>query len=281
MKDRIAAILTVHNRKMKTLACLTSLYAIKPDIDVYLTDDGCTDGTQEEVKSRFPRVQIVQGDGNLFWTRGMNVAWKDACKGQYQYYLWLNDDVQLYPNFLKELLACESIGGDACIICGIIEDFAKTHVIYGGRDRYGKLIVPSEHPQDVVFMNGNVVLIPQSVVESIGIMDEHFHHDLGDLDYALTARENGIRVLSTRCAVAAGYPNGICRVRKWNTTLINRFQKLNSPLGSPLAINFYFRKKHFGILSAILFNTRLVILNLLPDCVVESIWGDKYKDKTE
>ena len=276
-----AAILTVHNRKAKTLTCLSSLFAIAPAIDVFLTDDASTDGTTEEIAKRFPQVHIIQGDGNLFWTRGMNKAWQEALKGNYQYYLWLNDDVQLFPAIIDELLECEKIGGGTCVVCGIVEDITRTRIIYGGRNANGRLIQPSLQPQDIVLMNGNVVLIPKTVVERIGIMDSHFHHDLGDVDYALTARENGIKVISTRCAVAAGYPNGACRVRKWNTTLTNRFRKLNSPLGSPLAINFYFRKKHFGLLNAVLFNVKLIFLNILPDSIVKMIWGDKYMDKVE
>ena len=281
MKDRIAAILTAHNRKVKTLDCLASLFALSSVIDVYLTDDGCSDGTADEVLSRFPQVYIVRGDGDLFWTRGMNKAWQEALKGNYSYYLWLNDDVQLYPALIDELLECEKIGGGACVVCGIVEDITRTRVIYGGRNMSGRLILPSSQPQDVVLMNGNVVLVPKTVVDKIGIMDSHFHHDLGDVDYALTAIENGIRVISTRCVVAAGYPNGICRVRKWNSSLKDRFRKLNSPTGSPLRLNFYFRKKHFGLLSAILFNTRLILLNVLPDSIVTMLWGDKYLDKSD
>ena len=50
-KIKIAAILSCHNRKIKTMACLESLFSIIPDIDVYLTDDGCTDGTPEAASS--------------------------------------------------------------------------------------------------------------------------------------------------------------------------------------------------------------------------------------
>ena len=44
----IAVLLTVFNRKEKTIQCLKRLYNILPLegylVDVYLTDDGCTDG---------------------------------------------------------------------------------------------------------------------------------------------------------------------------------------------------------------------------------------------
>ena len=57
----IAVLLTVFNRKDKTLECLKHLYVqngigVHYDIEVYLTDDGCTDGTPEAVNSLFPYV---------------------------------------------------------------------------------------------------------------------------------------------------------------------------------------------------------------------------------
>ena len=45
--------MTVHNRKEKTLKCLSQIYSMNiPEdvkLDVYMTDDGCTDGTPETV----------------------------------------------------------------------------------------------------------------------------------------------------------------------------------------------------------------------------------------
>ena len=71
---KIAAIMTCHNRKNKTMACLKSLFTIIPETDVYLTDDGSTDGTSEAVLYTYPNVHIISGDGNLYWNRGMYVA---------------------------------------------------------------------------------------------------------------------------------------------------------------------------------------------------------------
>ena len=66
----IAVLLTVFNRKDKTLCCLERLFAQLPidgwRVDVFLTDDGCTDGTPEAVAARFPDVSIVRGTGLYF-----------------------------------------------------------------------------------------------------------------------------------------------------------------------------------------------------------------------
>lgn len=276
---RIAAIITCHNRKDKTLACLKFLLQIAPTIDVYLTDDGSTDGTSEAVRQQFPQVHIIQGDGNLFWSRGMYIAWKEAVKSDYEYYLWLNDDVVLYPFFMKELLECEEKEGNGAVISGIIESIDKKTVLYGGTDYKGHLISKSEKPVPIFHMNGNVVLVPKSVVDKIGIMDPKFHHDLGDVDYGLSALEHGIGVFTTRIPIAAGYSNNYCRVRRWGTTLSERFRKLYSPLGSDPRINFYFRRKHFGICNACIYWGYLHNINVLPDSLISAIFGDKYKDK--
>ena len=235
--NKIAAILTCHNRKEKTLACLHSLFSIISTIDVFLVDDGSTDGTSTEVIKLYPQVKIIKGSGNLFWSRGMYTAWKEAVKYDYDYFLWLNDDVELYPFFFEELMECNKQEGGNCIITGLIEDFDKTRTLYGGSDKKKTLLQANGQPQKVIHLNGNVVLIPKSVVDKIGIMDSKLHHDLGDVDYGLTAIENGINVYTTRRPVAAGYSNDFCRVRKWGVSLKQRLKKLHSTLGSPPSIN--------------------------------------------
>ena len=93
----IAILLTVFNRRKKTLRCLDALHSQLPiknySIDIYLTNDGCTDGTPEAIAQKFPEVNIIHSKGNLFWNRGMYTAWEEATKRkEYDYYLWLNSD---------------------------------------------------------------------------------------------------------------------------------------------------------------------------------------------
>ena len=126
---KIAALLTCFNRKDKTLACLQSLFRILPDVDVYVTNDGCTDGTPESIRMLFPLVKIIEGTGNLFWSRGMHRSWSEAIKGNYDFYLWLNDDIELYPDFFDELMTFYKIGGNDSVIVGIIKNIVKKATI--------------------------------------------------------------------------------------------------------------------------------------------------------
>jgi len=275
---KIAALITCFNRKTKTLDCLKSLFEINSDLDVYLVDDCSTDGTSVAVKSFFPNVKIIQGDGSLFWSRGMYTAWKEAIINDYDYYLWLNDDIIIYPSALEELFICSEQNKDS-IISGLVEDKNKEEILYGGYDIYKKIIKQSDSSQQIIYMNGNIVLIPKKIVKSIGIIDPIFQHDLGDIDYGLRAQKAGYYVYSTRIAIASGYKNDSCRVRMWGTTVKNRFKKLYTPLGSPPNINFYFRKKHFGLFNACLYWLYLIFINILSDDLVHFIWGDRYMNK--
>ena len=49
-------------------------------LNVYLVDDGCTDGTPEAVSRYVPTSVIVRGTGNFIWNRGMRRAWQEALK---------------------------------------------------------------------------------------------------------------------------------------------------------------------------------------------------------
>ena len=233
---RTAALLTCHNRKAKTLACLKSLFEALPTVDVYLTEDGCTDGTPEAIRELYPEVHIYRGHGICYWNLGMLQAWEIAAREDYDEYLWLNDDVELYPYFYEELKACCPDGD--CIVSGLVEDRDSARIIYGGYDANKKLVQATGEPQEIRWMNGNVVLVPREVRKRVGLLDWHFTHDLGDVDYGMRAHEQGIRVISTRRPVASGTQNDVCRVRKWGTSVFGRFKALQHPLGSPLGQNF-------------------------------------------
>jgi GT2 family glycosyltransferase len=107
---RIAVLLTCHNRVERTLACLASLVAQSwktGEIKVVLVDAGSVDGTVEQVRRHHPAVAIVEQSPDLYWNGGMRVALAHAHEFDPDYYLWLNDDVELDPDAVQRLLECD------------------------------------------------------------------------------------------------------------------------------------------------------------------------------
>lgn len=248
----IAALLTVHNRKDKTLECLERLYAQQlpegVEVHTWLVDDGCTDGTAEAVKARFPEVNIIQGDGNLFWNRGMYTAWEAAAKAlDYDFYLWLNDDTFVYEDMVIELLASSKELDDKAVISGPTQDAAHTKTTYGAVTN-GKLLDPDGTLQDGVSLNGNILLIPRYVFKKIGGMDRTFLHAGGDTEYGWRALKHGIRVVIARKYL------GECelheRVDKWcdpEAPLSERWKALYKPTGVRPPEFFYLERKYKGL----------------------------------
>lgn len=252
----IAVLLTVFNRKDKTLECLKQLYAQLPlngyQIDVYMTNDGCTDGTPEAVALQYPKVHIINGDGNLFWNRGMYTAWQEAAKKDYDFYLWLNDDTILLPQALNKMMNNSESKQNKSIIVAAIKATTEAKTTYSGHNKNG-LITPNGNLQACDTFNGNCVLIPKYVFQKLGTLDYKFHHAIGDLDYGYRAKKAGIGIY-----VSPEYI-GICdnnpQLPAWarkEIPLFKRIKNLYSPLGYAEPIPFFhFEKKNFGLATAI------------------------------
>lgn len=209
---RIAAVMACHNRRATTLACLRSLHdqlhdelGGGPPVDVYLLDDGSTDGTSEAVSHEFPAVTLLRGDGSCYWNGGMRLAFAAAQRGDYDHYLWLNDDVRLDPDALRRLLAArrelpEDVR-DSAVLTGATRDPDTGRITYGGvarpyrwRPMRFELVEPVAVPRQVETMHGNIVLIPRDVVRVVDNLDPGFRHAMGDFDLGLRARRRGCTV---------------------------------------------------------------------------------------
>lgn len=246
----VAVLLTVFNRKDKTLECLKRLYAQLPldgyQVDVYLTNDGCTDGTPEAVKKQFPKVEIINGNGNLFWNRGMYTAWQEAAKKDYDFYLWLNDDTMLLPNSLETMMANIESRDNKAIIVAAIKAVEENKTTYSGHNKNG-LITPNGNLQSCDTFNGNCVLIPRYVFLKVGNLDWKFRHAIGDLDYGYRAKKAGIEMFVSSSYL--GECNNNPKLPAWTrkeVSLIKRMKNLYSPLGYAEPIPFFILKKEIS-----------------------------------
>ena len=255
---RVAILLTCYNRKETTLACLSSLYEqeLPEDVsfNVYLVDDGSTDGTEQTVSQHFPRVKIIFGTGSLFWCGGMRLAWEEASQSAYDFFLWLNDDTQLLSNAIDVLVKTAASIKDKelidSIIVGSCIDPETREYSYGGRLlNKSELITPSEFPQECEMINGNIVLVPAGIFKCIGNLSPEFTHTSGDNDYGLRAKKKGFKLW-----IAPGY-QGLCakneNMEQWankNIPIKKRLKLLHSPKGQPFYETYIFAKRHKGFL---------------------------------
>jgi GT2 family glycosyltransferase len=205
---RIAAVMAVHNRRDLTLACLDSLSAqelLGGTLDVFVLDDASTDDTAAAIVERHPEVRLLRGDGQLYWNGGMRRAFSQAMAGDYDHYLWMNDDTKLDDGALALLLTTQrelrERARGPVIVAGTTRHPDTGEVTYGGRVRLSRwrpmawtLVQPGGEPRPCETMNGNAVLIPRDVVQRVGNIDPAYVHGMGDTDYGLRARAAGCEV---------------------------------------------------------------------------------------
>ena len=261
----VAAVLTCFNRRKKTAACLATLadqatrLAEGCSLNVIVVDDGSTDGTREMLAIDYPNVKVIFGDGTLFWAGGMRKAFGHALTEAHDFYIWINDDVELFDNCLRTLLDTHQIlqqthkrGG---IVIGSTCD-TSGNFSYGGLIRAGnsgfirryEQLPPSARPLPCVTMNGNCVLISSDAAKMLGNIDTAFRHGIADFDYGLRATQVGVPIW-----IMPGYA-GLCThdhlvegsYLDRTLPLAVRWRKITSPKGLAPYAWFTYCRRHTG-----------------------------------
>lgn len=254
LRPRVAVLMTCHNRRETTLACLRALSSqegVEVRFELFLTDDGCTDATAEAVREVWPGAEIVQGDGTLYWAAGMALAERAAAPTRPDYFLWLNDDTRMDPDALAVMLAVSTANPSSIVV-------AATRDPVDGTPTYGVRRLTSRwHPQRMEPLpvsprvqsgdtfNGNLVLIPRAVRVRVGPIDGLFPHAYADDDYGLRATRNEVPVLQApgtlaTCSRGASRPLGELRG-------LNAWRAAQDPRVLPWRAQVRFFRRHGNV----------------------------------
>jgi len=252
---KIAILITSHNRKEFTVLCLQHIFNSEKLNefyigDIYLVDDGSSDGTYEVIQNEYPSVHLIKGTGKLYWNRGMHLAWKTAAKRfDYDYYLWVNDDTFLFPESIFSLL---SLATQNTILCGPTKSPIDNLLTYGGY-KNTQLLAPNGYLQVCDHINGNCVLVSRKIFKTIGNLDFCFRHNLGDFDYGKRAIKAGFTLVLQKDYV------GFCERNDYQkdnfstkNTFIDRLIKFYSVKfgGTPIE-RFIYNNRHEGFILAL------------------------------
>jgi len=253
----VAVILTTYNRKEKTIQCLRSISCQKnmPSYDIFLCDDNSSDGTSESILEEFPKAILINGTGDLFWTRGMYYAMQKAVSIGYDYYLMVNDDVKFF-NDMWETMFTYFVGSDLLGVTGCTVSESGGQLTYSGAKFYhddgrcfvGCKIGPSNDDKlqcDVA--NWNCFLISKNVIEVVGLIDPIYEHSFGDYDFSLRMRKHNIPIYISHKYI------GYCENNSFENTYLDsaisirkRIKKIFDPNGLPVKSWFVFTHRYYG-----------------------------------
>lgn len=240
----LCIVIPVFNRKEFTRECLRSLQNQSEQADhIIVVDDGSTDGTSDMLRSEFPAVNVLQGDGNLFWTASINKGITYALALGADYILTLNNDTVASNTFFENMMLAAHKVPIALIGALDVEQTTQTPY-YGGeiinwKNNTSKFLLETLQADqrkglhEVSLFPGRGLLIPRQVFDTIGLFEEKkLPHYMADYDFTLMAKRNGFPIYCNYDALLYTYPEegGDHKLRK-HKSLKNYFNHLFSIRG--------------------------------------------------
>tara|TARA_B100000963_G_scaffold362025_1_gene402250 strand:- start:15580 stop:16464 length:885 start_codon:yes stop_codon:yes gene_type:complete len=250
--QKIGIVIPCHNNLDVLKESLPSIYDDNCLVTIF--DDGSSDGTKEWVINNYPKVNLLEGDGNNWWTGSLAKAIDNCIREGCDYIVSLNADVIASGRTILKLIE-SSKKLNNCIVASLVVDikdsekilwsgsvFKKIHKfipIYASKYIYKSGTNLSSIPKDlyeVDEVHGRCVLFPSEVIDKIGDLDyKNFPQYGGDTDYSFRAKKAGIKMFID--------PQCISKVFTQNTNL-KRDRELSIPKRFFLIFDYLFKRKN-------------------------------------
>lgn len=208
-------VIPVHGGLPLTARCLDSLRECDAlPLMVVVVDDGSPDDTAAHLRDNYSEVQIVPGDGSLWWGGAVNAGCVHAMNaGARTLILLNNDDVLLSRNLLTELvrlvderggcvgatlLARTEAGRVEILACGGGLDWRRRGTML---QRTGSPYVEVDSVSECDWLPGMALAFSAETFRDLGGIDARtFPQSRGDADFTLRARAKGYScVVSEHC----------------------------------------------------------------------------------
>lgn len=195
----VAIILVNFNGADDTIECIKSLDKIEAnDYEIIVVDNCSTDDSLarlEQQKDEFS-FTLLKANSNLGFSAGNNIGIRYAMENHADYYLLLNNDTVVEPDFLTKLL--DGFGCDET--CGIttskIRLFSCKDVLWYDGGSMSRKTARTEHwnygekdnntskeLEHVTFVSGCCMCISNAVIDKVGMMNEDFFLYEEDAEY--------------------------------------------------------------------------------------------------
>jgi GT2 family glycosyltransferase len=178
--------------------------------EVVVADNGSTDGSVAFLRERFPQVRLILFEQNLGYTGGYNRA---LAQIEAEYYILMNSDIQVTPNWLKPLLQFMELRPEVGVCMPKIRSLSQPHLFeYAGAcggfiDRYGypfcrgRILSHIEqdngqydNPIEIFWASGACLMIRAGLFHELGGFDDSFFAHMEEIDLCWRAKLLGCQV---------------------------------------------------------------------------------------
>lgn len=216
--DMFSFIIVHWNTKNDLHRCLTSLATFCSDSQIIVVDNASTDGTADMVRTEFPSIQLIQNSANLGFATANN---QGIARATGDWVVLLNPDTELTQDPRPAVIACgnrhDATGIVACALRnadGSIQPslrrfptipsqvgiMLKVHHLLPklkSFQHYFANDVDYTREQQADQPAGAFLAIHRSVLEKVGLLDNHYWIWFEDVDYCLRAKKAGFEIWYT------------------------------------------------------------------------------------
>ncbi len=275
----LTVIVVNWNTRTLLARCLAAVFASDqaPEFEVWVVDNGSTDGSVEEVRQRFPQAHMIVNSTNVGFARANNQALAQAAGS---YALLLNSDAILPQNGLFELVHCldehRQSAAAGPLFLNVDGSFQASYAdfpslfgewlqLMGMARRVFGPYFPSHGPDDsqiarpADWLPGACLMVRLDAIRQIGLLDEGYFYYSEEVDWCYRFRQAGWQVWY------------LPKVRVTHYLSQSARQASETSLHHLYRGKLRFFSKHYGPLRATLLKCAVVV-NLTGRAIMAFFW---------
>lgn len=210
-EPKVLIVILNWNQYESTREILSSLQEIDyQNVHIVLIDNGSTDDSLMRIKTEFPDLQTVAKAENLGVAGGRNAGIAFARKRDYDYLLFLDNDVRVAPDFLTELIRVMTFHSNAGGAQPLILHLQEPNRLFSAGGQFFPLIchhrsrrkektrdlLNDNRPIEIDWMSGGGQLIRYEVFSSVrGFDEDYYPYGCEDAQMGLDMKKAGYRIL--------------------------------------------------------------------------------------
>ncbi len=169
-------------------------------VEMLVVDNGSHDDSRSYLAERWPNVRVLSLAENVGVAAALNRG-LHAAGGEYV--VLLNNDLELEPGCLAELVAALERDPRAGVACGKLLDFQHRELLDGAGDLYtwggeanrrGQGLPDAgqyDQPQEIFSACGAAAVYRRAALERVGVLDERLFANYEDVDWCFRAQLAG------------------------------------------------------------------------------------------
>ena len=195
-----------------TKKCLESIFKKdsgfdEKNMEVIVLDNGSEDHCKETIKEYLPKIKYLESKVNEGFSKGYNKTIRFS-KGEY--YLMLNSDIEVLKQGLSELVKAEDEFKGGAVLGGklVFPDKSNQDSVFhlptltgafneyflGENGSYFMYLPEGENPLKVEGLVMACFMIPQTIINSVGMLDEGTFIFFEDIEYCRRLKQFGVPI---------------------------------------------------------------------------------------